>query len=95
MRLLATAAPQQEMKTCVHGAAAHMECCLHHLCSLRGSRPCLLDAVTGPWPSPFLNPPQELLFQGQGGMDEAGQPMYRASMPHLCKLDQLKELCMK
>ncbi|GLI62185.1 hypothetical protein VaNZ11_004770 [Volvox africanus] len=37
----------------------------------------------------------ELLFQGQGGMDEAGQPMYRSSMPHLCKLGQLKELCMK
>ncbi|EFJ41623.1 hypothetical protein VOLCADRAFT_98367 [Volvox carteri f. nagariensis] len=37
----------------------------------------------------------ELLFQGQGGMDEAGQPLYRASMPHLCKLGHLKELCMK
>ena len=40
-------------------------------------------------------PPQELLFQGQGGMDEAGQPLYRASMPHLCRLGQLRELCMK
>ncbi|GFR52425.1 hypothetical protein Agub_g14997, partial [Astrephomene gubernaculifera] len=37
----------------------------------------------------------ELLFQGQGGMDEAGQPLYRASMPHLCKLGRLRELCMK
>eukprot|EP00198_Chlamydomonas_reinhardtii_P012247 XP_001701584.1 predicted protein [Chlamydomonas reinhardtii] len=37
----------------------------------------------------------ELLFQGQGGMDEAGQPLYRASMPHLCRLGQLRELCMK
>ncbi|KXZ45761.1 hypothetical protein GPECTOR_51g747 [Gonium pectorale] len=37
----------------------------------------------------------ELLFQGQGGMDEAGQPLYRASMPHICRLSQLRELCMK
>ncbi|KAG2427958.1 hypothetical protein HXX76_011945 [Chlamydomonas incerta] len=37
----------------------------------------------------------ELLFQGQGGMDEAGQPLYRASMPYLCRLGQLRELCMK
>lgn len=39
--------------------------------------------------------PQELLFQGQGGMDDAGQPLYRASMPHLCRLGRLGELCMK
>ncbi len=38
---------------------------------------------------------QELLFQGQGGMDDAGQPLYRASMPHLCRLGRLGELCMK
>ncbi|KAG2495141.1 hypothetical protein HYH03_006750 [Edaphochlamys debaryana] len=37
----------------------------------------------------------ELLFQGQGGMDEAGQPLYRSSMPHLCRLANLEELCMK
>ncbi len=47
--------------------------------------------------APLAVPPlsQELLFQGQGGMDDAGQPLYRASIPHLCQLSRLRELTMK
>ena len=36
-----------------------------------------------------------LLFQGQGGMDEAGQPAYRSGMKHLCGLSNLCSLTMK
>lgn len=104
---LATAFPNVKSLVLMHNTMLHRQQARAALSAVRALWPavsdlCIQDCVSWDFPLDYeaLGAMTHLtslglLFQGQGGMDEAGQPMYRSGMLHLCRLRSLRSLTMK